>query len=71
MGAKLSNAPVFFTIGQIQHNPLLSLETYLPQIQESMRKAGYPAFKRAVRVALNLTSSMTGADDSSEVNGGD
>ena len=60
MGAKLKNAPVFFSLGQIQHNPLLSLENYIPAIQESMRKAGYPGFKRTLRVAFNLNQALAG-----------
>ncbi|MGL4319184.1 MAG: TIGR04255 family protein [Pseudomonas sp.] len=52
MGKRFKNAPVFFTIGQVQHNPLLSLGSYLPQIQERMRKAGYPDFRRSVQVQL-------------------
>ena len=58
MSAKLKNAPVYFTLGQIQHNPLLSLESYVPAIQESMRKAGYPGFKRSLRVAFNLNQAL-------------
>ena len=58
MGQKMRNAPVYFTIGQVQHNPLLSLESYLPGIQESMRKSGYPDFKRGLQVAFNLTANV-------------
>lgn len=42
MGKKYANAPVYFTIGQIYHNTLLSLKAYLPAIQERMRKAWLP-----------------------------
>lgn len=42
---KLANAPVFFTIGQVRHNPLLSLETYIPAIQELMRNSSYPDYR--------------------------
>lgn len=59
MSAKLKNAPVFFVLGQIQHNPLLSLEGYVPTIQESMRKQGYPGFQRSARVAFNLNQAMS------------
>lgn len=50
MGTKYANAPVYFTIGQVRHNALLSLKTYLPAIQERMRKAGYPDFKTATQM---------------------
>jgi uncharacterized protein (TIGR04255 family) len=56
MGKKMKNAPVYFTLGQVQHNPLLDLGSFLPSIQESMRKSGYPDFKRGIQVAFNLPS---------------
>lgn len=58
MGKKMNNAPVYFTVCQAQHNPLLSLESYLPSIQESMRKSGYPDFKRGMQVAFSLTTTV-------------
>ncbi|EWC39744.1 TIGR04255 family protein [Stutzerimonas stutzeri] len=63
MGSKLKNPPVFFTIGQVQHNPLLSLDSYIPQIQERMRKAGYPGFTKSSQMQLSLQSASDGADD--------
>ena len=56
MGTKMNNAPVYFTLAQVRHNPVLSLESYIPGIQESMRKAGYPDFQRGMTVVLNLGS---------------
>jgi uncharacterized protein (TIGR04255 family) len=55
MGRKMKNAPVYFTLVQVRHNPVLSLEAYVSGIQESMRKAGYPDFKRGLLAAINLT----------------
>lgn len=52
MGKKFRNPPLFCTIGQVLHNPVLSLGTYLPTIQERMRKAGFPDFQRANQVKL-------------------
>lgn len=63
MGKKYANAPVYFTIGQVRHNPLLSLKTYLPAIQERMRKAGYPDFKSSQQMQFSFTA-ITGGDDS-------
>jgi len=54
MGQKLKNAPVYFTIAQVRFSPVLSLKTYMPKIQEHMRKAGYPDFKQSFTVAFNL-----------------
>lgn len=46
MGKKMKNAPVYFTVAQIRFNPILDMEAYLPTIQERMRKAHFPDFKR-------------------------
>lgn len=54
MGSKMTNAPVYFTLAQVRHNPVLSLDSYIPGIQESLRKAGYPDFQRGMSVVFNL-----------------
>lgn len=56
MGKKMKRAPVYFAIAQVRHNPVLRMSDYLSQIQESMRIAGYPDFKRTVVLAFNLFS---------------
>ncbi len=61
MGQKMKNAPVYFTIVQVRHNPVLSLDTYIPGIQESMRRAGYPDFKKGVAFSLNPAAIGEGA----------
>lgn len=62
MGKKMKNAPVYFTIAQVRHNPILSMGNYLPQIQESMRKVGYPDFERRVTIALNFYAAAPNAE---------
>lgn len=62
MGKKMKSAPVYFTIAQVRHNPILSMGNYLPQIQERMRKAGYPDFERRVTIALNLVAAAPNAE---------
>lgn len=54
MGSKWKNAPLFYTVGQIRFNPILSLKTYVEQIQEQLRKKGYPDFRMQPRVRINL-----------------
>lgn len=54
MGTRMANAPVYFTLAQVRHNPVLSLDSYIPGIQESLRKAGYPDFQRDMSVVFNL-----------------
>lgn len=58
MGQKMKNAPVYFTIAQVRHNPVLRLGSYAPDIQDRMRKAGYPDFKKGVSMAFTLTAQM-------------
>jgi uncharacterized protein (TIGR04255 family) len=55
----MNKAPVFFTVCQVHHNPLLSLDSYLPAIQESMRKCGYPDFRRVANLTFGLTAGLT------------
>lgn len=56
MGEKMKNAPVYFTIAQIRHNPVLRLGAYTDEIQDRMRKVGYPDFKKGVAMAFSLMS---------------
>ncbi|MGH9908317.1 MAG: TIGR04255 family protein, partial [Pyrinomonadaceae bacterium] len=66
MGKKMKSAPVYFVIGQVQHNPLLNLSSYLAVIQERMRKAGYPDFKRAVQMQFDLSPAMAVGGDADQ-----
>lgn len=61
MGKKLKNAPVYFTIAQVRHNPILSFESFIAGIQESMRNAGYPDFQRGFEVAFKLAAGAEAA----------
>jgi uncharacterized protein (TIGR04255 family) len=54
MGLKMKNAPVYFTIAQVRFNPVLSLPTLLPTIQEILRKKNYPDFKRTMAMTFNF-----------------
>ena len=44
MGKKLTNAPVYYTVAQVQFNPVLDLDGYIPAIQSKMREAHFPGF---------------------------
>lgn len=41
---KWKNAPVVYVIVQVRFSHVLSLKTYVPQIQENFRRKGFPAF---------------------------
>lgn len=48
MGKKLANAPVYYTVAQVQFNPILNLDSFLPAIQAKMREAHFPDFRQEV-----------------------
>jgi uncharacterized protein (TIGR04255 family) len=54
MGKKMANAPIYFAIAQIRFNAILALEQYIPAIQDSLRRAGYPDFQKMFVAALNI-----------------
>ncbi|MCL2657285.1 MAG: TIGR04255 family protein [Betaproteobacteria bacterium] len=54
MGEKLSNAPLYYTVAQVQFNPILDLDGYIPAIQAKMREAHFPDFKQEVLQRLVL-----------------
>jgi len=54
MGKKLTNAPVYYTVAQVQFNPVLDLDGYIPAIQSRMREAHFPDYKKEVFQRLVL-----------------
>jgi uncharacterized protein (TIGR04255 family) len=54
MGKTMKSAPVYFTVGQVRYNPVLSLPSYIPLVQEHFRKNGFPDFKKAIGMTFNL-----------------
>lgn len=48
MGTKMHNAPVYFTIAQVQFNPILDIEHYIPSIQAKMRELHFPDYSREI-----------------------
>lgn len=54
MGTKLNNAPVYYTVAQVQFNPVLDLDGYVPAIQSKMREAHFPDYKKEVFQQLVL-----------------
>lgn len=60
MGKKLTNAPVYYTVAQVQFNPVLDLDGYVPSIQSKMREAHFPDYKK--EVVQRLVFPFGGAD---------
>jgi len=54
MGKKLNSAPVYYTVVQVQFNPVLDLEGYIPAIQSKMREAHFPDYQKEVFQQLVL-----------------
>lgn len=54
MGAKLSFAPVFYTLVQFKFNPITQMPEYVPRIQEHLRRIGYPDFRQDTLVSFNI-----------------
>jgi uncharacterized protein (TIGR04255 family) len=52
MGTPHKNPPVYFTVVDTRFNTLLKLADYLPSIQESLRRAGFPDFAHRRTVAI-------------------
>lgn len=64
MGQKMKFAPVYFTIAQARFNPILSLDSFVPQIQEKLRNAGFPDFQKATLTTLNIPPASIQPDQS-------
>ncbi len=54
MRKKLTNAPVYYTLAQVQFNPVLDLDNFVPAIQSKMREAHFPDFKKEVFQRLDF-----------------
>jgi len=61
MGKKMNNAPVYFVLAQIRFNAVLTLDSYIPAIQDSLRKAGYADFAKSVTTTVNLNLDLPAA----------
>ena len=42
---KLKNAPVFYVVAQVTHSPILKLDSLIPDLQERLRKEGFPGYR--------------------------
>ena len=58
--ARMQNAPIYFALVQVRFNALLTLETYIPAIQDVLRKTGYADFSKNVMATINLNFGAPG-----------
>lgn len=56
---KWRNAPVIYVIVQVRFSPILSLHTYLAEIQEHFRKSGFPSFSNRFNFQLGLSGASS------------
>jgi uncharacterized protein (TIGR04255 family) len=54
---KLKNAPVYFALVQVKHNPVPLLDVYAQSIKDEMRKAGYPDQEQSVALSFSFVTS--------------
>ncbi|MFS2099410.1 TIGR04255 family protein [Variovorax sp. Varisp85] len=60
MGTPLKHPPVYFTVAQARFNALLNLSEYLPSIQDSLRRAGFPDYTAQKSVVLQIVQDESG-----------
>jgi uncharacterized protein (TIGR04255 family) len=54
MGTPLKSPPVYFTLAQVQFNPILKMLDFLPAIQEGFRNIGFPDYNLQKVFALRI-----------------
>ena len=54
MGQKLRRAPVYFSLAQVRFSPVLALDSYVPKIQDQLRRQGYPDVNQGMLTTFNL-----------------
>src|ERR1035437_2350134 len=51
---KMRHAPVYFTLAQARFNPILALDSYVPKIQDQLRRQGFPDTQTVMVATFNL-----------------
>jgi uncharacterized protein (TIGR04255 family) len=57
MGEKMTNPPIFFTIGQVRFNPILEMHGNVEALQKEFRKIGFPDFLEDELKAIQVDTS--------------
>ncbi len=52
---KMSLAPVFYTLAQVQFNPIAQMSDYVALLQERLRRSGFPDFRTENQVELTIS----------------
>jgi uncharacterized protein (TIGR04255 family) len=51
---RLSAAPVVSILGQVRFSPVLSIESFVPKVQEELRKKGFPKFEKIAQQSMSM-----------------
>lgn len=51
---KMSLAPVFYTLAQVQFNPIAQMSDYVAHLQERLRRSGFPDFQAENQFELTI-----------------
>jgi uncharacterized protein (TIGR04255 family) len=51
---KMSLAPVFYTLAQVQFNPITQMADYVSSLQERLRRSGFPDFRAENQLELTV-----------------
>lgn len=62
MNEKMSNAPVYYALAQAQFNPVAAMAKYVDEIQDRLRREGYPLFEPQQLTQLQLVAPGQGAE---------
>ncbi len=55
MGKQWSNAPVFYTLAQVNFNPIAQLEEFIPKLQDQLRRNGYPDYRPEQKIEVTIS----------------
>jgi uncharacterized protein (TIGR04255 family) len=59
---KLTHAPVFYVVAQVTHSPILKLDARVPDLQELLRKEGFPGYRVQRGIAFQIEAQAEGSD---------
>lgn len=51
---KMNLAPVFYTLAQVQFNPIAKMSDYIAPLQERLRRSGFPDFREEKQFELTI-----------------
>jgi len=52
--SKMTLAPVFYTLAQVQFNPIAQMSDYVARLQERLRRSGFPDFRAENQFELTI-----------------